>query len=392
MNLLHLFYIVFILSCLFDPDNQLLALKMPVFILIIVYTFITHKRVMPSSVFSYVFLFGFILPIISVLIGLLINSENYIETNLIIIIKPFLFIFLALAMINSPEENISKLFSSCLLVLAAAIILIFVSYTTGIVSEEILYAFGNENGVFTVGERDFSSLTINRVYFHTAPMLVFGSYYFLNCFYETKKKYYLILSVFISIALFLSGTRNDMIMSFSPYIILGYLNGKRKTRMIIITSMICFGAYLVSKEILETFFDKEDNSNSQKLSYLNEYFDRFSNISTFVLGDGLGSYFYTQGLGYCNNTELTYLELFRRFGIIGGGIYLFLMYKPVFQLYKEKSSIWLAFAYLMYLIMVIFNPFFFSSNGMMILSVVISTIYQNRTKINKMVNQQVIHY
>ena len=380
MKLLHLLYIVFILSCLFDPDNQILALKMPVFILIIVYTFMTHKTKLPTSVSNYVVLFGLLLPILSVLMGLLLNSENYIETNIILIIKPFLFVFLALAMINSPEIDVPRVFSYCLLVLAGAIIVIFAGYMTGVFSEQLLFAFGNDNGVFTVGERDFSSMTINRVYFHTAPMLVFGSFYFLNQFYETKKKIYFVLSIFISVALFLSGTRNDMIMAFSPYIVLGYIKGGKAIRFFIITAVVSFGAYLASQEIFGMFFDKEDNSNSQKLSYLPEYAARFTHFSTLIFGDGLGSYFHTQGLGYCNNTELTYLELYRRFGIIVGSIYMYLMYKPVFQLYKAKSSVWLAFAYLMYLIMIIFNPFFFSSNGMMILSVVISTVYFNRSK------------
>lgn len=385
MRILTLFYIVFIFSCLFDPDNQILALKMPVFIIIIIYSFFTHKIKLPNSIVRYVLLFGLILPVISVLIGLIINSGNYIETNIIHIIKPFLFIFLALAIINTPEINVSKIFSYCLLVLAAAIIIIFIGYMSGIFSEQLLFAFGNDNGVFTVGERDFSSLTINRVYFHTAPMLVFGSFYFFNQFFETKNKFYLLLSLFISAALFISGTRNDMIMSFSPYIVLGYFKGSKRVRRCIIIASVCLISYFASQEIFGMLFDKEDTSNSQKLSYLKDYAVRFSDPVTVVFGDGLGSYFKTGGLGYCNNTELTYLELFRRFGIIGGSIYLILMFRPVIQLYRVKETMWLAFAYLMYLIMIISNPFFFSSNGMMILSVVIATIYFNGLKQRKQI-------
>lgn len=375
---LQFLYTVFIIACLFDPDNQILALKLPVFILIVIYTFISKKVKYPPSVLRYIMFFGVILPIISVMWGWLSNTSSYRDESLLDIIKPFLFIILSISLVNSPEIDIHSLFSRCLLLLAVVIIILFIVVVSGIVPEEILYAYGNSKGVFTVGERDFSSLTINRVYFHTSPMLVFGSFYFYNKYHLQNSRIYLFYTILISIALFLSGTRNDMIMSFAPFLVLGFINGTKKVKTMIVVATATFVLYLLSHEILEAMLDKEDTSNSTKLAYLADYSKRFGNILALVLGDGLGSYFLTADHGFVNNTELTYLELFRRFGLIMGCIYLYLILMPFKKLYNYQQTIWLSFAYLMYLVMVFSNPFFFSSNGMLILSIVIATLYNSK--------------
>lgn len=374
-------YTLFIFACLYDPANKILGIKLPLFVVIFLITVVLNKKaIFPSSVLKYVVLFALVLPISSVLWGYLTNFSSYREATIIDIIKPYLFVFLSFSLINSPKTDINKIFSYCLVVLASTIIVIYTLYVSGIVPIEFFYSFGHESGLYTLGGRSYGEMEIDRVYFHTSPMLIFGSFYFLDRYFNSKKKQCLFFSLFISTAMLFSGTRNDMIMAFMPYLTYGYIKSSKTIRLIILVIACCFIVYLVQSGIVAALFDVTETSNAGKLGYVPVYLKFFSDPVTFFLGDGLGSYAYFPPDGYLNNTELTYFELIRRFGIFGALVYLVLMYGPVFKLYSVKKNRWLAFALLMYLIMVFTNPFFFSSNGMMILSIVIFTIYSSSSR------------
>ena len=121
--------------------------------------------------------------------------------------------------------------------------------------------------------------------------------------------------------------RSFMIMSILPYIVMFYINGNKKIKKCVIAFSIIGFVYLLSQEVVLALFDKTETSNDTKLGMFANYDVAFSNIRTLLLGDGLDSYFYTER-GRVNNTELTYFELLRRFGLWGTIAYIFLMFKP----------------------------------------------------------------
>ena len=377
---LKILYIIFILTCLFDPANTLTGLKLPVFVFIVFFTLFVNLRkvIFPKSVVRYIVIFAIIMPICSILWGWISNASGYRDESLFDIIKPYLFIFMAISLINSPQINICKLFSYCLLLLAITILIIFFLYVSGIVPIDLFYGFGDHYGLFTLGERDFGPITINRVYFHTSPMLIFGTFYFFDKYRTTRLIRYFLCVFLLSLALLLSGSRNNMIMAIAPFVIWVHQYGTLRVKFLsLFTLFIVFLYLLLETNIVTSLFDKTEKSNADKIGYLPIYMKIFSDPVTFVMGDGLGSYVYFPEEGYLNNTELTYFELLRRFGIFGALIYLVLMFKPVFLLYHQRQNRWMAFSLLMYLVMIFTNPFFFSSNGMLILSIVLATIYNS---------------
>jgi hypothetical protein len=131
-------------------------------------------------------------------------------------------------------------------------------------------------------------------------------------------------------------------------------------------------------DVLSEMFSFKDVSNEVKIGYLTDYANIiFSNPLTFFFGQGIGSYSYWSVLGiYTSITELTFFELFRNYGLIGGSILLFLVLFPLIYLLDEskKEIHYLLLGYLSYLFMAFFNPIFFSSSGMMILSVIMAKI------------------
>lgn len=382
--IIRILFSLLLFFCIFDPADTIFGLKVPVFILLMGYSIISRRFSFDNrSLFNYILLFSIVVPVISYLIGFLTNMDNYDAPNLFVAIKPFLFLFIAFTFHNdwSLQKSIIEILAYELLLLSVVSISILVISVLGIIPFEFLYEFGESHMLYSIGERAFGPFVINRIYFHTAPMLVFALCYFLNIYFEERKLNKLLLSFVVTAALLFSGTRNDMIMGVLPYFVFAFVYGSKNVRMGILLLYALLLAYLISQEFLTAIFDKTEESNDIKLGYLGDYSKSFSNYRTIFLGDGLDSYFFVKVLGRVNNTELTYFELLRRFGIFGSLVYLYLMIKPAIGLCKNREFLWLGTAYSLYLIMITFNPFFFSSNGMIILSIVTVVFFSHPERV-----------
>ena len=161
---------------------------------------------------SYVFLFSIVLPIVSFCIGYITNMENYDKPNLFGAIKPYLFLFFAFSFQSDIKlrNDIINIFAYSLLALSITIIILLTLFTLDLVPFEVLYSFGDQNVLYSIGDRSYGAFSINRVYFHSSPMLVFSLCYFLNEFFDQKRKVFLCMALVTSVSLFISGTRNNM--------------------------------------------------------------------------------------------------------------------------------------------------------------------------------------
>lgn len=330
---------------------------------------------------NYVCCFSLFLPVLSFIIGYLTNMENYDNPNLVVAIKPYLFLFLAFTLHKDCrlQSDVIKILAYALLGLSIVMIIIMVLYITEIVPLAVLYEFGDQYVLYSVGERSYGAFSVDKVYFHSSPMLVFSICYFINKYIIEKNRLYLLFSFIISAALLSSGTRNNMLMGIVPYFVLFYVHGSNNAKRFIRILAIVAVAYALSQEFVKSLLDKSETSNDIKLGQLQDYAKPFSNIRTILFGDGLDSYFVTRHRGRVNITELTYIELFRRFGVFMGLMYIILMFKPAINLIKRRNFKWLGTAYALYLFMIMSNPFFFSSNGMAILSIVLAVNYTHKS-------------
>lgn len=378
---LRFLFALLLCSCIFDSSDLIFGLKVPLFILVMIVSILQGKTINPSKgLTNYVCWFSLLLPILSFCIGYLTNMENYDNPNLIAAIKPYLFLFLVFTLQkdNQLMSDVIKILAYALLGLSIVILIIMALYINEIVPLAVLYEFGDQYVLFSVGERSFGTFSVDKVYFHSSPMLVFSICYFINKYIIEKKKLYLLFSFIISAALLSSGTRNNMLMGIIPYFALFYVHGSNKAKRYIRILAIVVAFYALSQEFVKSLLDKSETSNDIKLGQLQDYAKPFSNIRTILLGDGLDSYFVTRHRGRVNLTELTYIELFRRFGIFMGLTYIFMMFKPAIKLIKRPNFEWLGTAYALYLFMIMSNPFFFSSNGMAILSIVLAVYFSKK--------------
>lgn len=131
-------------------------------------------------------------------------------------------------------------------------------------------------------------------------------------------------------------------------------------------------------------FAETDESSTIKSGHLDSYVLLFRQHPQYLIwGSGLGSTFYTSGTkAVASQTELTYLDLIRWFGIpLTIVIFVILLY-PVLQMYfsrtRHLNNRYIIIAYWGYLFIVGTNPLLVSSTGMLVIVIMYSLLGKKR--------------
>lgn len=382
-----LFVYLLIFICVFDPADKILGLKVPFFFicwLIFIFRILYSNVIFRINIglLGYVFLMISI-PLLSIIIYLLVNGDRPFQG--FILFKSYLFISFSI-ILYSLRINLIPVLSRVLNFLAVVIIF---SYILLIIAPDYMPAFilfGEKYGLLLVGDRDYSAeLTLRFVFFVTSPMLVISiAYYAEKLMTNPLNKFKNGLFLFINIlGMFLAGTRNNMLVSIIlPITIIYYLSrNKMKILFYFLFGLTTF--ILLYFNELKILVSSDEESNQLKIGFMNDYFEIFKNPLILLFGQGLGSFHYWSGRGFFYITELTYLEIIRNFGLPLGLVMYILMIYPILSViyfkrsYPNKSII---IAYLFYLFMCLTNPLFFSSLGILILSIILSNIFLYKIK------------
>lgn len=376
---------LFLLSCVFDPADTVLGLKVPLFCLSWL-IFIPHARnlvtlTLPRDLVLYVFAMIF-LPILSIIYYFISNgSQPYEGFSLF---KAHILISFSILLYLS-KINLLVALSRVLTLLAIAIILVYAVVLIYPESFIPLYSIGLDTGVFHIGEREYSSsFKMWSIFFVTSPMLAVSVAYYMHKAINSQKKLLYIFLVLINIfAMFIAGTRNNMLTAILLPVTLLVLKSRHKKIIATLAVFIIVSFVIYFNEPLLLMIDPEEASNEIKLSLLDDYAKIFSDPLNLIFGQGLGSFSYWPSRNNSFNyiTELTYLEIIRNFGIFMGGFLIILMLYPVlyaFYLKRSFSERHIIIAYIFYLVMSATNPLYFSSLGMLILSVIIANIFLER--------------
>jgi len=238
-----------------------------------------------------------------------------------------------------------------------------------------IYYFGDKYGIYAMSERQYGSISFFSVYFHTSPLLVFSLSFYSYKYINNKNYINLFYYVITFLSLIVSGTRNNLFSAFLISIVSYLLFSQNSKNRLILFILITLLVFLFIPNMID-IIQGNPTSDKTKLNFVKDYFNQMKDFKTILFGQGLGSSFYTCERGFVSLTELTYLEIFRRFGFIIGSLQIFLMIYPflywrALPIYKK----WIIISYAFYLIMVFFNPFYFSSNGIILLSFVLLSKY-----------------
>lgn len=379
-------FFLFVLITLFDPMDKLLGMKVEtysfcMFLLMMKFISSNFKIKLPKFLIIIIALLLFI-PLQSILYYFVINGNPKYAGFLLF--KSYLFCLICFYIYVYGIDSFKHI-SYALNILAISIVSLFLFVNLYPEMINSLSQFGSGFKIFDIdpGRNYGGNINFFQMYFLTSPMLVISIGYYFNKIFSDgfSIKLFLILLMNI-IAMFLAGTRNNMIISLILPIFLFFQysskTSKRSKILIFILFSILISTFLIYfKQEFFFLFDPNEKSNISKLTTLKDYLEIFSSdVRSLIFGKGLGSYEAWSNRSDSFMTELTYLEIVRSYGIFIGFILITIMFYPLLisMIIKNFNQRWVFFPYLFYLVMTATNPLFFSSMGMLFFSAYISSI------------------
>ncbi|MBR7779955.1 hypothetical protein [Undibacterium rugosum] len=244
--------------------------------------------------------------------------------------------------------------------------------------------FFTERSVALVSTREYAGVILPYIYFLSSPMLiyllgydsdkVFRDFSFLNAFL-------CFASIF---ALALSGTRAHMLLAFAYVpIAYGLLYVRHKLFFLFIVFLLgAIAIVIFDFELVKAFFSTDEASNSAKIGLLSNYADIFFDPLQLIFGQGFNAHSWSHPLREMVNvdieatkTELTFIELFRVYGVVVASPFVLMLAMLLKRISLAPDEYrWLYPAALVYLVDSCFNPYLFSTNGILPLGLILGVI------------------
>ena len=176
------------------------------------------------------------------------------------------------------------------------------------------------------------------VYFQSTLLLsVFSIFLYLN---GRKLGWWL-----LCMSLALSTSRFGVLVSIVVPILLSLIGVKNISKMMkdifLPSGMLLLFSYYIAYLFLRDGFSGDAivgmGSFEARVAHLISTIESID-VYNFMLGQGPGSFFYTLRIdGYVDNSELTYLEFFRKFGLVGYWLFLYCISVVLNQNYKHSN-------------------------------------------------------
>lgn len=366
----------------FDPAGRVFGAKYAVFVLLTVTSIPSILSQLQHSMEArrlllYFSVFSLIIPVYGLLVGLIVQPQFEFR-GWFGYFAAYLYLMLALCIMDRPVLA-SNVLLAALNTLAIVTIVLFVYGKFG--GYEALSAIGQKYEVYTYSERFYGQTKFYVVYYYTSPLLVLSLAYWSNRLALRPCRISVTMFGVTALALFLSGTRNNLISSLALPVLCFSIFGRGRWVLTILGLALLSAAFIRYGEILGRMFATTDVSNSVKLGYLADYLRVGDNLPHLLLGQGLGSFFYASPLQReVNVTELTYLEILRMYGIYIGSFVIAMIAYPLNRLLVNRSrpDTWIFVGYGFYLLISMLNPYIFSSNGMLIISIVVANYFMSK--------------
>jgi hypothetical protein len=202
-------------------------------------------------------------------------------------------------------------------------------------------------------------------------VLVFG--YYLYKYLSKKEVKSLFFTILYSFTLSVTGTRANIlsVLLITFFIYLFYFLYVKKyvcfSVLIFLIGIVCFSI------IIFLLFTIKNTSSIAKDGHLISYIEYFSeNPVKILFGQGPGALFYTKGFRQAvTNTELSYLELIRMFGIFFTTVIIIIYAYPVVIMLVNKSffTFSISISYIAYLFIAGTNPLLIGPTGFIALSI-----------------------
>jgi hypothetical protein len=295
------------------------------------------------------------------------------------IYKTYILLFLLLWINKLPL--LEKMFFPAL-VIAFAVITIYGLITFyPSVEQSIRLFFQEENNVMKISRRAIMGIDVLGIYYTSMALLIIplAFYLYKALFQEEKKKKYYCLSIFLFTALLFAGTRACMLSAaFLTALMIIMRLYKSKTWKLLVPVMIVVAVVYSCSVIYRILNDKKEISLQVRSGHIDSYKKLIvEHPLILIFGEGAGSEFYSEGFKKeTSQTEWSYAELIRWFGLVGAGVIVFIYVFPLYIFYRKRKilpySLPIRIGYSFYLFIAGTNPLLLGSNGLLALLVMYS--------------------
>lgn len=384
--------LVILFSLLIDPTGEFYKLKFLASLLSILFFWLTPLINYNYNYFTkiqlfYIFSFCIAMPIYGFFITFFnSNFNNFTDTSYLgfsvtlILLTPILI---------TNREHFIKIFLMSLrllqiLVLTILAIFIYDGDSIG------LSQFFIDRKSMLMGFREYGGILTYYIYFTASPLLII---LVVNDSYNLiKKKSLKNILIFITsiIAIFLTGTRFNMLTAILVFPFTFFLVNFNLKKILISTSLlITFLLLIWINPITSSFFSLSEDSNNVKIGYLDTYLYLFSQNPKFIiLGQGFNAHDWSiifknlliNSSNEGTKTELTYIEMFRVFGIFMGFILNFMIIIMPYLLYKISNKFnAISISLIIYFLSSALNPYIFSTNGVLVFLLFLASINEKNS-------------
>lgn len=276
------------------------------------------------------------------------------------------YILLLYPIVKNEKVNFYNILIKTLDFLAIFIVLMWLFDISKILPmyDNLLLMWFNNSGNAMIGKGSHVVIGV-QYFFKTTPLL------FLSLMERLKHKRY-VLSIIISIAIILSGTRaNILCLFFATVFYYTFLFPKRRIRSFAILICVLFLIYVILDGTVVSYvismFEKKVSSDQVRSGHLKGILEVFKGEpAKLFFGSGFSSVFYSYGINsLTQNIELSYWNLLRQVGLFLFIPMMFMFLYPVFKLIRKKTNYALVLGYVLYLIIAYTNPLLYSSTGML---------------------------
>jgi hypothetical protein len=244
----------------------------------------------------------------------------------------------------------------------------FLIVAGGFPFSDIYYSFFFNYSTGSYNLRDFIDDGVITFQMGTLPFLYIPLVlcYISYCKERKLGKLFLLLVFFLTLAL--GGSRASIITTIVTLVLITFIKSSTKNKirflLISIPVVIAIGSYLLANT---NVFDKGEVSNAVKIGHFNSFLKNL-NFFNFILGEGLGSYYYSEGSGaFKAYTEITPLDMLRYLGFILTPIMYMLIIFPITRIRSYLGdNIMYFIVFFMYLLNSMTNPTMFNSYGLLV--------------------------
>lgn len=389
-NILNKLFTILIFVIVVDPTNTLLKLKEVCFASLLALYFIIKYRNkdlrFDKSVIILLFVVFFINTFCFVLGELRAFRFDY--SRVIESYKTFLF-FAVLFFVKDPkiESLIEKLIFPSVFISIITIVIFSIIINLSVADFENYPLDLTLNGTIMYGGRNFLGINFSQVFYKSSPVLVLSlAFVYDQAINMPKKRLLNILYTLLFLtALIMSGTRANM---FSGILIILSISVVKMSKSKIgrlafypLSILLLFFFFVMTNKLMS---QKDDHSIEVKMGHYESIMNLFSeHPSVLFVGQGPGAYFYSSGLKEeISLSELTYLEIARKYGLFFGGIIFAIFLVPLYVIRKKrlKNSFPFIVGYIAYLFIGGTNPLLLSSTGILVLAIAYSYAYNRNFK------------